>query len=49
MHVCKNYRNIKILEKTMIYFAMPVFKTHDIVEDGIKHSTEIVEETGHME
>ena len=33
----------------MISFALPVLKTHDIVEDGIQRSTEVVEESGHME
>ena len=28
---------------------LPVLETHDIVEDGIKGSTEVVEESGHME
>ena len=49
MHVCKKYRKIKILVKQLISFGLPVFKTHDIVEDRIKRSTEVVEESGHME
>ena len=40
-------RHVNGIEDTTL--ALPVFQTHDIVEDGIDSGTEVVEEAGDVE